>query len=31
MNLKILSWNVRCLNEKEKGLKVRNSFMFFKG
>ena len=24
MNLKILSWNVRGLNEKEKRLKVRN-------
>ena len=24
MNLKILSWNVRVLNEKEKRLKIRN-------
>ena len=27
MNLKILSWNVRGLNEKEKRLKVRNFFI----
>ena len=27
MNLKILSWNVRGLNDKEKHLKIRNFFV----
>ena len=31
MNLKIISWNVKSLNEKEKWLKVCNFLRFLEG